>query len=68
MSDAGHVAERDEVVAAIDTQIGWCRMLEAPFTAGLLGIVRDALANDGALGPLVVPWRGKPPRARCRRH
>ena len=60
MSDAGHVAERDEVVAAIDTQIGWCLALDAPFTGSLLGVVRDNIANDGALAALVVPWAGKP--------
>lgn len=56
-ADAG---DRDAVLAAITTQIGWCRMLDAPFTAGLLGVVHANVARDGALLALVVPWPGRP--------
>ncbi len=53
-------ADRDAVLAAIDTQIGWCLALDAPFTAGLLAAVRANVERGGALAPLVVPWEGRP--------
>lgn len=51
---------RDDVLASLDTQIGWCLKLDAPFTAGLVGAARDNVARGGALAALVVPWPGKP--------
>jgi hypothetical protein len=50
----------DEVVASLQTQVDWCLKLDAPFTAGLVGAVRDDVARGGALADLVVPWPGKP--------
>lgn len=52
--------DRPAVLAAITTQIGWCRMLDAPFTAGLLEVVRANVAAGGALAALTVPWPGRP--------
>ena len=54
--DAG---DRDAVLAAITVQIGWCRTLDAPFTAGLLDVVHANVARGGALASLVVPWPGR---------
>lgn len=60
-SGAGAEAgDRAAVLAAITTQIGWCRMLDAPFTAGLLELVRANVAAGGALAALTVPWPGRP--------
>lgn len=60
MTTESYIADRAEVLASIDTQIGWCRTLDAPFTGGLLGVVRHNIASDGALAALVVPWAGRP--------
>ncbi len=60
MSDEVGCAGHDDVGAALDVQIGWCRKLDAPFTARLLAVVRDHIAGERALAALVVPWRGKP--------
>lgn len=51
---------RDEVLASLDTQIGWCLKLDAPFTAGIVGAIRHDVARGGALADLVVPWPGQP--------
>ncbi len=60
MSRSAVPVGREEVLAAIDVQIGWCRTLDAPFTAGILGVVREHIACDGTFASLVVPWDGRP--------
>src|SRR5258708_2678201 len=60
MGESPHVAGRERVLAAIETQIGWCRKLESPFTAEVLACVRDNVAAGGPLASLVVPWPGRP--------
>src|SRR6185503_165743 len=55
---AVEAASLDQVVAAFDSQIAWCRKGGAPFTADVLELSRDNIAGGGSLAPLVVPWGG----------
>src|SRR5258706_12136444 len=48
----------DQIVAAFDFQIAWCRKGAAPFTADILELSRDNIRNGGSLTPFVVPWSG----------
>lgn len=50
------------VVESIGQQIVWCNEFSSPFTAGVLGLIRDNLVKGGALAPLVLPWPGEPVR------
>ncbi len=50
----------DVILPAVEGQTAWCEGGGAPFTANILKVVRDNLADSGALAPLVVPWRGNP--------
>ncbi len=59
-SDPEPAAGRERVLAAVETQIGWCRRLGSPFTAGVLEAVRDNIDAAGSLAALVVPWPGRP--------
>ena len=58
MNAAIEPAGLDQVIAAFDFQIAWCRKGDAPFTAGILELCRDNIARSGGLAPLVVPWSG----------
>jgi len=58
MTVLAEAAGLNQVVAAFDFQISWCRVGNAPFTADILELCRDNIASGGALAPLVVPWRG----------
>jgi hypothetical protein len=60
MSNIMEPAGLDEVVAAINQQIGWSRALGSPFTANMLELIRENIVSGGALAPLVVPWQGPP--------
>jgi hypothetical protein len=53
-------ATLDEVLRAADFQIAWCKSNNAPFTAGILEIIRENIRTGGALAPLMVPWPGNP--------
>jgi hypothetical protein len=53
-------ADLDQILRAAEGQAAWCRGAGAPFTADVLDVVRENLANGGALNPLVVPWPGNP--------
>ena len=52
--------DRDEVLAALDVQIEWCRRLDSPFTAALLAAVRADVVRGGVVAELLVPWPGRP--------
>src|SRR5690242_10066556 len=58
MNAALEAAGLDQVVAAFDFQIAWCRKGGAPFTADILELCRDNIANGGSFAPFVVPWHG----------
>jgi len=58
MNAALEAAGLDQVVAAFDGQIAWCRQGGAPFTADILELCRDNIVGGGSLAPLVVPWHG----------
>lgn len=60
MSNTNAPAGLNEVVAAINQQIGWSRALGSPFTANMLELIRENVVSGGALAPVVVPWQGKP--------
>jgi hypothetical protein len=53
-------ADLEQILRAAEGQAAWCRGGGAPFTADILDVVRDNLANGGAINPLVVPWPGNP--------
>lgn len=60
MSSTSEPAGLEQVIGAIDQQIGWSRALGSPFTANMLELVRENILRGGALAPLVVPWHGLP--------
>ena len=60
MNAAAEPVGLDRILPTIEMQIAWCRSGGAPFTAKMLEVIRDNLANGGALAPLVVPWPGNP--------
>lgn len=60
MANTNEPAGLEQVIAAIDQQIGWSRALGSPFTANMLELIRDNVTGGGALAPLVVPWHGAP--------
>jgi hypothetical protein len=60
MNAEAKVADLEQILRAAEGQIAWCRSGAAPFTANILEVVRDNLANGGVLAPLVVPWPGNP--------
>ncbi|HEY1781159.1 MAG TPA: DUF2332 family protein [Roseiarcus sp.] len=57
-SDSDQV--RQTVLGAFAKQIGWCESLGSPFTARLLTILRDDIADGGASEELVRAWPGDP--------
>lgn len=59
MNATTEIADLGQILRAAEGQIAWCRSGGAPFTADILEIVKDNLAN-GAINPLVVPWPGNP--------
>jgi hypothetical protein len=58
MNAAVEAASLDQVVAAFDFQVGWCRKGGAPFTADILELSRDNIACGGSLARFVLPWNG----------
>ena len=51
---------RVAVLAAFETQIGWCEALGSPFTAALLRAVVADIATGGAATGLTEGWPGDP--------
>ena len=60
MNTASSVADLDQVRAAMERQVMFCRASNAPFTANVIETAGAGLANGGAVARLVVPWPGNP--------
>ncbi|RYB07655.1 DUF2332 domain-containing protein [Lichenibacterium ramalinae] len=56
----GRSERRAGVLAAFDTQVGWCEALGSPFTAAVLRAVADDIAADGIAAALTEAWPGDP--------
>lgn len=57
---AGTSGRRAGVLAAFDTQVGWCEALGSPFTAAALRAVVADLAAGGTAAELTDRWPGDP--------
>ncbi len=53
-------AKREAVLSAFDRQVGWCSSLGSPFTARVLALLRDDLAQGGRTAALIGFWPGDP--------
>lgn len=48
------------MLSAFDLQVSWCWSLGSPFTAKVLTLLRDDLAQDGRTAELLGSWPGDP--------
>lgn len=51
---------RPDLIAAFETQIGWCGRLGSPFTARVLALALEDLGAGGPVADLLGDWPGDP--------
>ncbi len=60
MANSARHADRDTILSAFDVQVGWCSSLGSRFTANVLSLLRNDLADGGRTAELLRSWPGDP--------